>query len=114
MPVGYADINNCKVLVEVARASEGFTPEVSFGTHFFQDLIEADILYLPLYPDDPGTRFNHAFLSQTANAIAQLLPADAEFENVIRVINVPQATQGRRLAMDMDGESDRAVAYLSK
>lgn len=114
VPVGYADINHCKVLIEVARASGGFAPEVSFGTHFFQDLIEADILYLPLYPDDPGTRFNHAFLSQEANVVAELLPADAEFANVIRVIDVPRATQGRRLAIDMDGESDRAIAYLSK
>ena len=87
---------------------------MSFGPHFFQDLIEADILYLPLYPDDPGTQFNHAFLSQKANVVAELLPADAEFANVIRVIDVPRATQGRRLAIDMDGESDRAIAYLSK
>ena len=114
VPVGYADINHCKVLIEVARATGGFAPEVSFGTHFFQDLIEAEILYLPLYPDDPGTQFNHAFLSQNANVVAELLPADAEFANVIRVIDVPRATQGRRLAIDMDGESDRAIAYLSK
>jgi hypothetical protein len=42
--VSYANINKSKLLVEVAFAKEGYTPEVSYGTHFFQDLVEADIV----------------------------------------------------------------------
>jgi len=49
---GYADIDNASVLVEVAREKAGQRPEVSYGTHFFQDLIESNILYLPVYPDE--------------------------------------------------------------
>ena len=32
-----------------------YLPDLSFGTHFFQDLVEAEIRYLPLYPDEHGT-----------------------------------------------------------
>ena len=39
VPVTYADICNARALVEIARSAEGYTPEPSFGTHFFQDLI---------------------------------------------------------------------------
>jgi len=49
--VTYADISNTSALVEVARERGGQTPEVSFGTHFFQDLVEDGILYVPVYPD---------------------------------------------------------------
>ncbi|HEY91039.1 MAG TPA: phosphoenolpyruvate synthase, partial [Dehalococcoidia bacterium] len=49
--VGYNDIHNVAVLVEVAQIEAGHEPEVSYGTHFFQDLVEAEILYLPVYPD---------------------------------------------------------------
>ncbi len=50
--VSYADIDNAAVLVEVALEEAGHVPEVSYGTHFFHDLVEGQILYLPVYQDD--------------------------------------------------------------
>ncbi|RUA18444.1 MAG: hypothetical protein DSY55_00135, partial [Clostridia bacterium] len=41
--VGYADIYNARALVELAGFHIGPAPEPSFGTHFFQDLMEARI-----------------------------------------------------------------------
>lgn len=112
VPVHYADINRCCMLIEVAREMDGFCPEVSFGTHFFQDLVEADIQYLPLYPDDEENRFNEAFLSSTPNVLADIVPNDAEFAGDIHVIHVPAVARGRKLTVVMDGETDYAVAYL--
>lgn len=112
VPVRYADINRCRMLIEVARQKDGFAPEVSFGTHFFQDLVEANIHYLPLYPDVGGNRFNEAFLRNTRNALAQIVPADADFAADLRVIHVPEVAGGRMLTVAMDGETDVAVAYL--
>ena len=54
--VSYSDISNTAVLVEIARKKGNILPDLSFGTHFFQDLVEAEIRYLPLYPDEHGTR----------------------------------------------------------
>ena len=59
--VSYADINNTAVLIEIARQRGDYTPDLSFGTHFFQDLVEAAIHYLPLYPDEDGIAFNEEF-----------------------------------------------------
>ncbi len=112
VPVQYADINHAHLLVEVARRRGGYVPEVSFGTHFFQDLVEADIHYLPLYPDEDGNRFNEDFLSRSPNALAAVLPDDAELADEIRLIHVPRVTGGRTLTIAMDGENDRALAYL--
>jgi len=110
--VRYAGINRCRLLIEVARQKDGFCPEVSFGTHFFQDLVEANIHYLPLYPDEPGVRFNEAFFRHSPNALPSIVPADAEFAEEVRVIHVPAVTGGRKLTVAMDGEMDVAVAYL--
>ncbi|MFQ5413905.1 MAG: PEP/pyruvate-binding domain-containing protein [Phycisphaerae bacterium] len=112
VPVRYADINRSCMLIEVARRRGGFLPEVSFGTHFFQDLVEAGIHYLPLYPDTDGTRFNQDFLCRTPNALADIVPADADFATDIRVIHVPAVAQGRTLTVAMDATADRAIAYL--
>ena len=113
VPVHYADINHCRLLVEVARQKNGFVPEVSFGTHFFQDLVEAGIHYLPLYPDESGNRFNRGFLNETHNALPQLVPQDAEFAGELRVIHVPAVSGGHSLSVAMDGETDTALAYLT-
>ena len=113
VPVRYADINRCCVLIEVARQKDGFCPEVSFGTHFFQDLVEAGIHYLPLYPDEGDNRFNETFLSQTHNVLPELLPDDADYASEIHVIHVPAVANGRKLTIAMDGETDAAIAYLA-
>ena len=113
VPVTYADINRSKILIEVAREKDGYVPEVSYGTHFFQDLVEADILYLPLYPDDRRNRFNETFLNGSANCLATLLPDDAKSAHVVRAIHVSSTGGGRLLRVDMDGRADKALAYLT-
>lgn len=112
VPVKYSDINRCSLLIEVARQKDGFVPEVSFGTHFFQDLIEANIHYLPLYPDEPNSRYNETFLNQSNNVLSRIVPEDREFEEDIRVIHIPEVAEGRTLTVAMDGETDEALAYL--
>ncbi|HRX87623.1 MAG TPA: pyruvate, phosphate dikinase, partial [Phycisphaerae bacterium] len=110
--VGYADINRTRMLVEVARDKSGYIPEVSFGTHFFQDLVESGIHYLPLYPDDPDNIFNDDFFLRARNVLPDLLPADAAMDRYLRVMHVPEYADGRLLHVAMDGETDRALAYL--
>ncbi|HNQ21488.1 MAG TPA: PEP/pyruvate-binding domain-containing protein [Phycisphaerae bacterium] len=112
VPVRYADINHTALLVEIARESSGFVPAVSFGTHFFQDLIEAGIHYLPLYPDEKGSRFNEPFFVESPNALASLLPEAAGFAAVVRVLHVPAVAAGATVTVAMDGETDQALAYL--
>ena len=70
VPVTYSDINNTSMLIEVARQRGNYIPDLSFGTHFFQDLVEASIRYLPLYPDDSQTVFKEAFLKAVDESVA--------------------------------------------
>jgi len=112
VPVSFADINRTHMLIEVARPQFGFSPEVSFGTHFFQDLVESNIHYLPLYPEEPNTRFNEELLLQSPNKLPELLPDDAEFEKAIRVVHLPSVSNRRKLTIAMDGEHDEALAYF--
>ncbi len=110
--VSYADINNARMLIEVARERSGYVPEVSFGTHFFQDLVEDNIAYLPLYPDQDGNGFNSDLFLNTQNALAEIVPKDASFSDEVRIIHVPDVADGCRLQIAMDGEQERAVAYI--
>jgi hypothetical protein len=111
--VTYADISRTAVLVEIARKKGSYLPDVSFGTHFFNDLVESGIHYLPLYPDDPGVAWNEDFLERSPNCLAEVAPEFADMEGVVRVIRVADVADGRLLQLVMDAETDRALAYLA-
>ena len=110
--VTYADINNTAVLVEMAREEAGQVPEVSYGTHFFLDLVEAQIIYLPLYPGDPEAEFNRAVFEELPNVLENLLPDAGRFRDLIRVFDLPAATGGLYARVVADPQSQRAVCYL--
>lgn len=110
--VGYSDIDNASVLVEIAREEAGHVPEVSYGTHFFQDLVEAQIIYLPVYPDDPESMFNHSFFEVSPNVLPDLLPDAERFADLVRVIDVPEASGGLRAHVVADPHVRSAICYL--
>jgi predicted nucleotidyltransferase len=100
------------MLIEIARKQKEYVPELSFGTHFFQDLIESSIRYLPLYPDDAGVTFNESFFTASKNMLSHLVPEYAFLADTVRVIDVSETTQGMVVQILMDGDRDEAIALL--
>ena len=113
VPVKYGDINNTTLLVEIAKKKGEYTPELSFGTHFFQDLVEADIRYLPLYPDETDIVFNERILLTAKNHLETIAPRHKSFAEVVRLIRVSDLIDGGTLSIIMDGEANQALAYLN-
>jgi hypothetical protein len=111
--VTYADINNTAVLIEIARKRGHYVPELSFGTHFFQDLVESAIRYLPLYPEDEGVAFREEFFLRSQNVLPMVLPEFAGLADVLRVIDVPAAAGGRSLRILMNADQEAAVGVLA-
>lgn len=111
VPVSYADIYNARALVELAYRQKGITPEPSYGTHFFQDLVESQIYPLAVYPDEPGDMLNQTWLDRAANQLSRLLPESASSAHCLKVIDVAHERPGFLLEISMDGE--RALAYLT-
>jgi len=110
--VTYADLNNTSMLIEIARQVGNYVPDLSFGTHFFQDLVESQIRYLPLYPDSGEVAFNEDLLAAKDNVLAKLLPEYAHLADCLRVIDVPAANEGKILRIYLNADQDRALAAL--
>ncbi|MCD4775115.1 MAG: nucleotidyltransferase domain-containing protein [Candidatus Aegiribacteria sp.] len=111
--VTYSDINNTAALIEMAFQKGSYVPDLSFGTHFFQDLVEAGIRYLPLYPDDSSVIFNKAFFEKSKNVLSKILPNCDDLTHVLKVIDVKASTGGRILRIAMSGDEGEAIAYLA-
>jgi hypothetical protein len=112
--IDYADIYNSKALIEVFGIGMGIAPEPSLGTHFFQDLIEAEIYPLAISLDDRDTIFNRAFFYETPNVLEKWLHVDGRMAEYLRLIKVDSYCAGCMLNLTMNEEKGLAVAYLSR
>ena len=93
VPVRFAEINAMAAIAEISFSAGGLQPELSFGTHFFQDLVETGIFYVAINPDKQGCALNSPMLQAFPNRLTDLLPDAAPFGGVLRVMDLPQGYQ---------------------
>ncbi len=110
--IGYADIYNTRALIEIAGHGIGAAPEASFGTHFFQDLVESNIYPLAIYLDDEDAVFNRDFFYGTSNHLLDVLPNETDTANTLCLIRVEDFRTDHHLELVMDNDQGRSVAYL--
>ncbi|MFA6149276.1 MAG: PEP/pyruvate-binding domain-containing protein [bacterium] len=113
VPVSFAEIDKVSVICEIIGVGMPVVPDVSLGTHFFNDLVEADMLYLAVNPTRRGDSLNLEFLSGARNRLAELVPEDAEWAGVVRVIDFPGAGDGRLPYLNANSFRQRVVCYLA-
>jgi hypothetical protein len=90
VPITFSEINNITVIAEIAYKDGSLIPDLSFGTHFFQDLVEMDIFYMAIYPDREGVFFNTAWMESLPNRLTELSEGDSRYAGVVRVYDVQE------------------------
>ncbi|KAF0111301.1 MAG: hypothetical protein FD147_1052 [Chloroflexi bacterium] len=113
VPIAYGDIYHAKALVEMAGENCGLPPEPSLGTHFFQDLLEAQIYPLALQLDDPKTIFNQPFFDKSPNHLLEWIPSEKKFEQCLYLLKVDDFSPGKTLSILMNDEVGKVLAYLT-
>ena len=83
VPVAFADINTVSVICEIESMNEYISPDLSLGTHFFNDLVESEIVYMGLFPGDNGTIFNEKVISALPNMAPDILHDTARWAHVL-------------------------------
>jgi len=114
VPVSFAEIDNVSVLCEVAFMHEGLIPEVSLGTHFFNDLVEMDMLYFAIHPQREHNFINQEFFSRTENQLNKLMPDAAAWMNVIRVVDRSSIKGGLEICLCSDVLKQNVSCYLGQ
>ncbi|MBI4632748.1 MAG: PEP/pyruvate-binding domain-containing protein [Deltaproteobacteria bacterium] len=108
VPVSFAEISNITVLGEIAFATSNSIPELSFGTHFFQDLVETGIFYLALFPVNKNVYFHQAFFDSIEKPLAASR-SRKKYEHVIKVFNV----DSKNLRVIADIVSQKVICFFS-
>ncbi len=74
VPTAFSDISSFRVICELAESRAGYQPELSYGSHIFQDLVEADILYDAVFEDKRRVHFRPEMLAELPNRIREIVP----------------------------------------
>jgi len=107
VPVSFAEISRFSALGEIAFTTAGFSPELSYGTHFFQDIVETGLSYLALRENDT---INYSFFTGRPNELEALLPAlEPSWREVIRVID--STSSGDEIWLHADPLVERALCW---
>jgi hypothetical protein len=110
--VNYADIFNAGAMVELSGAAIGVSLDSSFGTHFFQDLMEAQIYPLSLPLDEGRTVYNRDFFEKSPDHLSELVKTSDRVADVIRLIDVASYRPASHMEIYLDGDQSHAIAYL--
>ncbi len=97
VPVHFAEICNMSVICEVADEELGYMPELSYGSHFFQDLVEMQIFYVAVFAGEKGVIFNSGYFSGKSNLLHEVSPYSRDLSGIISVYD----TKGLQIYSDV-------------
>ena len=108
IPVAFADINNVTALCEIVAMHDSLVPDVSLGTHFINELIEADMLYFALFPKKEGNSINETAIRRQPNRLAKLFPDARKWADIIRVVEMKSGS----MILYADAERQRVTVTV--
>jgi hypothetical protein len=108
VPVHFSELCNMAALCEVSYPKAGIEPELSFGSHFFQDIVESDIFYAAVFDGKPGIVFCPEQILARENLFAGLFPEEKKWESVIHIAQTPN------LILHSDITNQKLLIYWDK
>jgi pyruvate,water dikinase len=113
IPVHFAEISRASILCEIVTMRENLTPDVSVGTHFFNELVEMNILYMALFPRHQHNYLNEQFFLDSPNRLLECVPSAAPWQDTVRVIDAGDVLQpGRAMLLLADAGEQQARVVI--
>lgn len=103
VPVTFGDISGFRIICEISDRQAGYTPELSYGSHMFQDLVETEILYGAIWNNEKTVSYHPAYLDGAPDLFAEICPEFPELAGMIQV------REPRSLTYWLDSVSNHAV-----
>jgi pyruvate,water dikinase len=111
VPVVFSEINTVSVICEIDIMHEGLVPDLSLGTHFFNDMVEFDILYIAYFFNKEGNIFREDLLQRLPNRFTEYDNGEKSWENIIRVIDARDFKKGKKLFLNANPEKQTAFLF---
>ena len=87
VPTAFSDISAYEIICETEETSAGYNPELSFGSHIFQDLVEAEILYTAVFHNEKTIHFSPEKLAAQPDLVSEFTSEDG-LSDIVHVYDV--------------------------
>ena len=91
VPTSFADISEFEAICEISDSKAGYNPELSYGSHFFQDLVESGILYNALFENEKTIAYHPEKLNEFKNICGEIVSEYNGLEEIIYAYDVSGA-----------------------
>ena len=108
VPVTFRNISCFSAVCEVSDNRAGYMPELSYGSHMFQDLVEAQILYGAIFNNEKTLQYDSELFDHLTDIFAEICPDCPDLQKMIQVREVDQVYYW------MDAVSNHAVCGIEK
>jgi hypothetical protein len=102
VPTAFADISEFAAICEVSNSKAGYNPELSYGSHFFQDLVESGILYNAIFENEKTIAYRPELLAGCDDIFREIVKDGDGLEGIVHVYDA--SALGLTLINDMKAE----------
>jgi hypothetical protein len=114
IPVAFTEVNRAAVLCEIVAMHEHLVPDVSLGTHFLNELVETDMLYLALFPDRGSNYLRTELFEDSPNRLLQLVPKAGKWVDVVKVIDASETDASGGIFLSADALKQKVICYFAR
>ena len=115
VPAKFAQITPVTVLCEIVAMRETLIPDVSLGTHFFNEMVENNMLYLALFPNAAENSLNEQFFrNRLPNRLCEFAPDACDWMNHIQVVSTEDLGDEAIVRLAADTHKQRVVCYITE
>lgn len=87
VPTAFSDISAYDIICEVEESKAGYNPELSYGSHIFQDLVEAEILYTAVFHNEKTMHFAPEKLKECPDIVSEFESGE-ELQDIVHIYDV--------------------------
>ncbi|MEI7543047.1 MAG: PEP/pyruvate-binding domain-containing protein, partial [bacterium] len=114
VPVNFSEINTASVICEIGAMHEGLTPDLSMGTHFFNDMVEMDILYMGVFVTKKENIINEELLLKLPDRFLEILPEEKKWKGAIRLIEGSDIPDNGKIYLNADSVKQVSAVYIAQ
>ena len=90
VPTTFSDISEFDAVCEISESKAGYMPELSYGSHIFQDLVEAGILYTAIFENEKTKTYAPEKLKDLKNIFVDIYPENDKIKDIVYLYDVSE------------------------
>ena len=87
VPTAFSDISAFAIICETEENEAGYNPELSYGSHIFQDLVEAEILYTAVFRGEKTLHY-HPEKLQDSKDLTEEFEQSEVLKDIVHIYDV--------------------------